>query len=206
MLPCTRPRPSPRLRQRSRGRAAPKPTRSPCRRAPYSATRTPPFPAHSPKTTPIRLSHTHIERTPNSPCGLQPGIATDRSVVAQAPSPTRSLRSYAVSRRSPANSRQVSSGLAWAGMAGAAQVLSALPGAILGVPSASGCSRSRPEAGLPPRQHFGWSPRCWVPCSRQRSPPSRPASAPAGLPPRPCKPKLPDHDAAQRRGLINSAA
>ena len=38
-----------------------------------------------------------------------------------------------------------------------------------------------------PRQHFGWSPRCWAPCSRwQRSPPSRPASAPAGPPPRPC--------------------
>ena len=35
MLPCTRTRPSPRLRQEITGRAAPKPTRSRCRRAPH---------------------------------------------------------------------------------------------------------------------------------------------------------------------------
>ena len=49
----------------------------------------------------------------------------------------------ALMRTLGANSRLVSSGLA------AAQLLSALPGAILGVRSASGCSRSRPEAGQP---------------------------------------------------------
>jgi hypothetical protein len=57
-----------------------------------------------------------------------------------------------------ATPRQVRAGLA------AAQVLSALPGAIVGIRSASACSRSRPGAGLS-RQHCGWSPRYWEPIS-----------------------------------------
>ena len=107
----------------------------------------------------------------------------------------------ALMRALGANSRQVSSGLA------AAQVLSALPGAILGVPLGVGLLKV-PAGSWPavPASTLAGRRGAGHPCSRWQRSPSRSASAPAGPPPRPCKPKLPDHDAAQRRGLINSAA
>ena len=73
MLLCTRTRPSPRLRDKITGRAAPKPTRSPCRRAPRPRNQNPAIPGTLNYNDANQLSHAHTEghRTPgfawNSP-------------------------------------------------------------------------------------------------------------------------------------------
>ena len=106
---------------------------------------------------------------------------------------------WALMRALGANSRQASSGLA------AAQVLSALPGAILGVPLGVGLLKV--AAGSWPAS----PPALWL-VATVLGTPARGGSAHhrhgrLRRPPRETlQPKLPDHDAAQRRGSTNSAA
>jgi putative ABC transport system permease protein len=107
----------------------------------------------------------------------------------------------ALMRALGANSRQASSGLA------AAQVLSALPGAILGVPLGVGLLKVAAES---------WPaspPALWLVATVLGTLLAVAAltTVTAGIGARRAaaetlQPKLPDHDAAQRRGSTNSAA